>query len=67
MRYAATLVLVPHSGGHKVLAIAPGDNVWFVNAEDATPEMKELQQSIEKDGQRTVLGHLTVSDDYRPE
>lgn len=67
MKYAATLVIVPHGSDTQVLAISPNDNVWFTPADLAPADMKELQRSIEADGSRTVLGHLTVADDYRPE
>lgn len=66
MKYAGTIVLVPFGEATKAIVISPDDNIWFVPAEDAPPDMKETQATIEADGRRVVLGHLTIADDYKP-
>lgn len=65
MQYLATIVLVQDGEEVKPLAISSGDDVWYVSADDANPDLKKIQAEIEKGGNQTVLGHICIADHWR--
>lgn len=58
MKMIAMLCGLVDDQSHKIIALSPESNHWFVNVEDATPEYKEMAAETELDGKVSVLGFL---------
>lgn len=65
MQVLATLAVIPGTDPPQVLAVSPTDDVWFLKAEDAPPQYKQLIEEIIKGQRLEVLGLVLVSDNWQ--